>query len=245
MYDAPRLVAITGPSQVEEGKTLDLTCTTSVSNPPASLTWSVAGEIVEETKSVVGRHEDGGWVTSSDLIRYPMGRANVSEVMVECHALNPAVNHIVKQFKSITVTKPPGVPVFEGNLRREVVAGTTLDVTCTTVGGHPPPTMRIYKEAEATLTDLRREGNLTRARAEVRVAPEDNGAKLTCEASSSPQTTPVSTSSTLTVLCKTLAVNNTSSSPPYTHTHTHTRTLKVSHDVGLVSSGSAWSHVMH
>ncbi|XP_069957515.1 nephrin-like [Cherax quadricarinatus] len=195
VYYAPRLVSITGPSQVEEGKTLDLTCTTSVSNPPASLSWSVAGETLEEIKSVVERQEDGGWVTFSHLGQHPVGQHNLTEVMVECRAVNPAVEHVVKNFKIITITKPPGVPVFVGNLQREIIAGTTLDVTCTTVGGHPPPTVRIYKESEALLTELQREGsNLTRARAEVLVSPGDNGAELTCHASTSTHSAPVTTS---------------------------------------------------
>ncbi|XP_069188488.1 nephrin-like [Procambarus clarkii] len=200
VYYAPRMVSITGPSQVEEGKTLDLTCTTSVSNPPASLSWSVAGETIEETKTGVERREDGGWVTSSQLTRHPLGRANATEVVVECRAVNPAVEHVVKKIKIITITKPPGVPVFEDDLQREVIAGTTLQVTCTTTGGHPPPTVRIYKESEALLTELQREGNLTRARAEVELSPGDNGAKVTCDASTSPHTAPLTTSVVLTVL---------------------------------------------
>lgn len=39
-------------------------------------------------------------------------------------------------------TGPAGPPVFKSDLREPVVAGSMLDLTCVSVGGHPPPTLR-------------------------------------------------------------------------------------------------------
>ncbi|KAK8392360.1 hypothetical protein O3P69_014607 [Scylla paramamosain] len=200
VYYAPRTVTVLGPSQVEDGVTINLTCFTSVSNPPASLAWSVAGEMREASKAVVAPQEDGGWVSTSHLTHYKVDGANLSAVQVECRAVNPAIDHVVKKLKSITITQPPGPPRFLGDLRREVIAGTTLEVTCSSEGGRPPPSLRIYKAGEALLTDLQRSGNTTMGQAQVQVTPGDNGAEVTCEATNSPDSAPPSASFTLSVL---------------------------------------------
>ncbi|XP_071517139.1 nephrin-like [Panulirus ornatus] len=181
----PATVTISGPAQVGIGETLNLTCETSDSNPPASLTWTLQGEVMETSKSVVGRDGSGGWVTSSTLTYYTVRSANVTEVKVECRALNPAVEEVVTKVTTVTIISkftrsqcdpsvipctrsqydpsvipytrsqcdpsvtpctrsqwPAGRPVFESDLRDEVIAGTNLDLTCLSIGGHPPPSVR-------------------------------------------------------------------------------------------------------
>ncbi|XP_063888638.1 synaptogenesis protein syg-2-like [Scylla paramamosain] len=112
VYYAPASVSIRGPAQVGAGDTLNLTCETSDSNPPASITWTLQGEVVENSKSVVAKDGAGGWVTSS-RVSQRVDSAAVSPLRVECRALNPAVEQVIRRTTTITVTRPAGPPVFQ------------------------------------------------------------------------------------------------------------------------------------
>ncbi|XP_066948196.1 nephrin-like [Macrobrachium rosenbergii] len=200
VFYKPTTVIITGPSEVQEGSPINLTCKSSESNPPASLTWTVDGEVMETSKSVAEKADTGGWMTSSVLNEYVVTSRNATEIHVECRAINPTIDEVVKTKKVIIITRPAGRPIFENDLRSEIVSGTTLDLTCLSIGGHPPPKIRIYKEDEEIVTELLHEGNVTLARAEIEVTPVDNGAKVTCEVTNPATETPLTTSSRLKVL---------------------------------------------
>ncbi|KAK8742450.1 hypothetical protein OTU49_001881, partial [Cherax quadricarinatus] len=67
VHYAPAQVRVSGPTVVAAGEHLTLTCVTSPSNPPATITWTVDGAQVNTTTSTVSKDEGGGWVTSSRL----------------------------------------------------------------------------------------------------------------------------------------------------------------------------------
>ncbi|KAK8727086.1 hypothetical protein OTU49_009932, partial [Cherax quadricarinatus] len=136
-----------------------------------------------------------GWVTTSHLTHYRVRSRKVTEVVVECRAMNPAIEQVVSKTRIISVTKPAGPPRLEGDLGDSYLAGTTLDLACSSVGGHPPPTIRIYKEEEEVATEVVREMNVTRGRAKLRLTPADNGAKVTCEVTTLGSTSPPLTAS--------------------------------------------------
>ncbi|XP_050729208.1 nephrin-like isoform X2 [Eriocheir sinensis] len=201
VYYPPASVTIRGPAQVGAGDTLNLTCETSDSNPPASITWTVQGEVIENSRSVVAKDGAGGWVTSS-RVSHPVGGAagRGGSVKVECRALNPAVEQVVRRTTTVTITRPAGPPVFKSDLREPVVAGTMLDLTCVSVGGHPPPTLRVYKGEEEVATEVVVEAGVTEARVEVEVTAADNRKEVSCDVSSTAtNATPQSTSATLSV----------------------------------------------
>lgn len=50
------------------------------------------------------RVSSGGWVTSSELTQYVPRSPKVTEVVVECRAINPAIDHVVKKTKIINIT---------------------------------------------------------------------------------------------------------------------------------------------
>ncbi|XP_066939090.1 nephrin-like [Macrobrachium rosenbergii] len=200
VYYPPSYVSLTGPSQVEEGGSVWLTCESSESNPSSTLTWSVQGKEVTTAKSSVGQVSSGGWVTSSDLTQYVVRAGLVPEITVECKASNPAFQKYASKTLVIAVTKPPGPPSWETDLGREVVSGATLDLSCSSVGGTPPPTLRIYKEDDVLPTKLEKKGNMTRASSLIKITASDNGSKLTCEVSSLATRMPLTTSARLSVL---------------------------------------------
>ncbi|XP_069164061.1 nephrin [Procambarus clarkii] len=181
VYYVPSFVSLIGPTQVEEGASISLTCETSKSNPPVSIIWRVQGETVTGEPETMVRVSTGGWVTTSQLTHHKVRSRKVTEVVVECRALNPAIEQIVSKTRIVAITKPAGPPRFEGDLERNFLAGTTLDLVCSSIGGHPPPTIRIYKEEEEVPTEVTRELNVTRGRGSVGLTPADNGARVTCE----------------------------------------------------------------
>ncbi|KAG7171408.1 Nephrin-like 18, partial [Homarus americanus] len=207
VYYVPSFVSLTGPSQVEEGAPISLTCETSKSNPPASLVWRVQGETVTGEPETMVRVSTGGWVTTSQLTHYKVRSRKVTEVVVECKALNPAIDQTVTKTRIIAITKPAGPPRFEGDLHRQFLAGTTIDLLCSSMGGHPAPTIRIYKEEEEIPTEVVREMNVTRGRAKVGLTPADNGAKVTCEVTSVGSTSaPLTASARLTKVYRIISI---------------------------------------
>ncbi|XP_042223604.1 nephrin-like [Homarus americanus] len=200
VYYAPSSLTIKGLTQVEVGGAVNLTCETSDSNPPASLTWTIQGEVQEHSKSVVGKDGSGGWVTSSHLIHRTVTSNNQSEVTLECRALNPAIQEVIKKTTVVTIIRPAGRPVFEADLNDDLMAGTSLDLTCVSVGGHPPPSIRVFKGEEELATETRTEAGLTRARLEVELTPADNGVEVSCQVDNPALSTPLHTASTLSVL---------------------------------------------
>ncbi|XP_047471502.1 nephrin-like [Penaeus chinensis] len=202
VYYPSSYVSLAGPAHVKVGEPISLTCETAESNPPSSLTWVVQGEVVQGVKERVSRVSSGGWVTSSELTKYVVRSRRISEVVVECRALNPAIDRVVKKTSIIDITQPPGPPVLEGDIHAEVVAGSTISLACTSKGGRPRPVIRIYKKDKLLPTELMRGVGVTRARSEVVVTPADNGVRVTCEVSSPATTAPLATSTTLAVFCK-------------------------------------------
>nr|XP_045618414.1 nephrin-like [Procambarus clarkii] len=201
VYYAPSTVTITGPAQVEAGGLLNLTCESSDSNPPASLTWTIQGEPEDRSKSVVGRDGSGGWVTSTHLTHQVVPTlTNLTHVTVECRALNPAIERVVKKVTTVTLIRPAGRPVFESELSEALVAGTILDLTCVSVGGHPPPSVRVYKGEQEMAAEVTLEGGVSKAVLEVEVQPADNGVEVKCEVHNPATLTPLLTSHNLSVL---------------------------------------------
>ncbi|ROT64712.1 hypothetical protein C7M84_017343 [Penaeus vannamei] len=64
-----------------------------------------SGEVVQGVKERVSRVSSGGWVTSSELTKYVVRSRRISEVVVECRALNPAIDRVVKKTSIIDITQ--------------------------------------------------------------------------------------------------------------------------------------------
>ncbi|KAK8397705.1 hypothetical protein O3P69_004470 [Scylla paramamosain] len=213
VYYAPSSVSVSGPRQVTLGEVVSLTCETSESNPPAVLTWRVDGEEVRATREIMSEVSTGGWATSSELIHRVPDSTPATQVTVECLVVNPAVTRPRSKTVFISITKPAGPPIFEGNPGRDVLAGTTIDVICLSHGGHPAPNMRLYKVNQPITTIVTRKGNVTRAKAQLQVIPSDNGSEVTCEVTSSAAGRPMTASFAMSVLFPPWEVNGWVSPP--------------------------------
>ncbi|KAK7071398.1 hypothetical protein SK128_022041, partial [Halocaridina rubra] len=106
----------------------------------------------------------------------------------------------------------PGQPVVDVDVRGPVVAGTVLEMTCTSRDGHPPPRIRLFKGEEEVEVQEQQKGNLTWARAAFKVAPQDNGVEIKCEVSNPATSTPLTSHTTINILFPAWEVN-TSSTP--------------------------------
>nr|XP_053642776.1 nephrin-like isoform X2 [Cherax quadricarinatus] len=198
----PLEVSVLGPSRVEAGTSVSLTCVTSEANPPASLTWLIQGEAVSSPAAVVSQVRSGGWVSRSRLVQKVQEshlREDTHQLQVVCKAQHPVLARPMYKTFLLSVTEPAGPPVLEGDLTQEVTQGTWLNLTCSAAGGHPQPTLRMYKDGVLIPTKVVQEGAVTRVRGQVKVTPADNGSEVKCEVTSAASGSPKVTSRTLTV----------------------------------------------
>nr|XP_045610946.1 nephrin-like [Procambarus clarkii] len=212
VHYAPAQVRVSGSTVVAAGEEFSLTCVSSPANPPASITWLVDGAQVNTTTTRESKDEGGGWVTTSLLTQEAARSGQVREMVVTCQAHHLEAGEAISHTRSITVIRAPGAPVIEVQARGQVVAGTNLDVSCTSKGGHPPPQFRIYKGGDQELeTETQTSGNTSRARASFRAAPADNGAHLTCAVTNPALATPLVVNTTLSLLFAPWEVRGTAS----------------------------------
>ncbi|XP_071529342.1 nephrin-like isoform X2 [Panulirus ornatus] len=199
----PSQVSLEGSSWMEEGGSLSMQCETSESNPPATLTWLVQGEAVASPAAEVRRgNSGGGWVTRSRLVWRQLAgtRQAADRVLVECRTHHPTLGSPLRKTMLLTVTKPVGAPMLEGDASKEVVAGTSINLTCSVQGGQPPPSIRIFKNGRLVRTEVAHGDTRSRAWGEVEVTPADNGSEVKCEVTSPASGTPRVTSTKLSVL---------------------------------------------
>ncbi|XP_071534248.1 synaptogenesis protein syg-2-like isoform X2 [Panulirus ornatus] len=199
----PARVNITGPAAVATGDLYHLTCTTAPANPPSTITWIVQGTSISSATSKVAEAEDGGWVTSSRLSRRLVrAEGGASETRVECRADNAATLRGVTRSHVINILERPGEPVVEVVEEGEqvVLSGQALTVQCTSTGGNPAPDLTLFKgDQRLEEVELEVEGDLSLARASVRVNASDHGQVIRCEATNLATSSPVTGQTTIRV----------------------------------------------
>ncbi|KAK1151887.1 nephrin isoform X3 [Acipenser oxyrinchus oxyrinchus] len=116
-----------------------------------------------------------------------------------CLAMNEAVSQPVETGFTMRVLFPPQPPRIEGYDRPEVKAGETLSLECKSIGGNPLATLQWSKNDEVISTswDTVSLTNTARSPLSLHIQPEDNMARLTCEAVN--QVTPVPLQHTITL----------------------------------------------
>ncbi|XP_037795078.1 synaptogenesis protein syg-2-like [Penaeus monodon] len=184
VHYGPAWVEVTGPTVAAAGQQFAVTCRTSPSNPPATITWRLQGNRVTSGAQLIKEDEGGGWVTSSEMTYHLARSRKVSELTVECIAQDEKGDNIVSQTHVISIIKRPGWPVVEVEETEEgaeIAAGDTVNAVCVSEGGIPPPDVLMYKGDEKLPITVVYEGAVTRARAEVKVTAADNGAKVRCD----------------------------------------------------------------
>jgi hypothetical protein len=139
-----------GPSSVDifpppcpllPGYPSTLSCSSSSSNPPAVLHWSVLDDkgrevdipaLLQDTSTTWAGH---GWITSSTAqLNYI---ANLRFVTVQCTATNTALQHKVKDKVVVTMTSPP-TTVTISSQPHQAVSGEAVEVRCVSSPSVPP-----------------------------------------------------------------------------------------------------------
>ncbi|XP_066981601.1 nephrin-like isoform X2 [Macrobrachium rosenbergii] len=186
----PAKVFIKGPNTASADKTFTLTCQTSPANPAANITWFIQGDRMVRARLKTTEDEGGGWVTYSEL-SHTLQSTEDAHINVECQAANSASEAPATETKVINVIKRPGWPELTIQGNGPVTAGTKLGVKCTSEGGNPPPTVRLYLGDEELETTVKHEETDTTAEATLEVTAGNNGEKVTCELISPATSSPI------------------------------------------------------
>ncbi|XP_069983545.1 synaptogenesis protein syg-2-like [Penaeus vannamei] len=200
VHYAPDDVVMTGPTVVTAGQQYTLSCVTTAANPPATLSWRINGEEAETSPPLERQDGQGGWVTSSQLVRRAGDTLSLTEARVECAALHPALKADLTRTRLINVIRSPERPVLEVDSRGKLVTGSILELTCATQGGFPPPKIQLFKGGAQLEVSVKQRGNATRARAALKVAPADNGAEVRCQVSNAATPEPLAATATISLL---------------------------------------------
>ncbi len=98
---APASVELKGPREARAGEDLTYECTTSNSNPPASIQWIVDNVTMASLHSRTSESPLGGWVTHSNVsVRV---RSSDRNKIITCNVINSELNAIKTESAILTV----------------------------------------------------------------------------------------------------------------------------------------------
>lgn len=170
-----------GTREARAGEVLTYECTTSNSNPPATIQWVVDNVTMPSLHSRTSESPMGGWVTHSN-ISVTVGKEDRNKI-ITCNVINSELNAVKTESAILTVIYPPGEPQIQGLDTNEVLtAGNLKRITCTSISGNPLATLKWYNGDQELVSIYLTRDNY--ASAEVAFVPQgsDNGRQLRCEA---------------------------------------------------------------
>lgn len=187
---APATVELRGSTEARAGEELTYECSTSNSNPAATIQWVVDNTTVASADSYNEESPLGGYVTHANVtVRV---RPSDRNKIISCNVVNSELNDIKTESTMLTVIYPPGPPQVQGLDDGEVLtAGSLKRLTCTSISGNPLATLKWFNgEKELVSIYLTRDSY---ASAEVAFVPRgsDNGGQLRCEATNVASTVPL------------------------------------------------------
>ena len=196
VHFAPDTVTVTGQKLGKAGEQIQLTCTSSHSNPAASLIWLSKGLTVAGAQEQVSASSDGGHITVSTLTVTLTNQE--STVLFMCQASN--YSRVVDTIE-LSVLYPPGQPVIEGyNPNGYAEAGESLSLKCISSGGNPTANLKWFRGSELLTSDPQIVlGNAVTSDLVIVPKPSDNQAVIKCTASNEATSVPLETSVILTV----------------------------------------------
>uniref|UniRef100_A0A8C4T5C1 NPHS1 adhesion molecule, nephrin n=1 Tax=Erpetoichthys calabaricus TaxID=27687 RepID=A0A8C4T5C1_ERPCA len=160
-----------------------LTCQVTDTKPAAELKfWKSGVELTGEDSSSVGGSKDK--LSSMEAVIRVTPQSSDNGRRMECLAFHPAVSQPLRTGFTMKVLFPPQPPRIEGYDKPEVKAKDTLKLECKSTGGNPLATLQWSKNDEVLSTswEIDAATNTARSLLTMEVKPEDNMAKLTCEA---------------------------------------------------------------
>ncbi|KAK2152414.1 hypothetical protein LSH36_329g02058 [Paralvinella palmiformis] len=177
----PKKVMISGQEHAKAGETIKLKCETSISNPPAVISWFSRGRLIDSIITSTKPSPKGGFITTSEI--EVTLTSNDDQVVYQCNGNNEALGLGAMDTISLKVVYPPGQPTITGYTEgREVTAGQIQSMTCQSMGGNPPATLTWWKGNEQLQAVSTRNFGLVSSQVSFILKPDDNGAEYRCNA---------------------------------------------------------------
>ncbi|KAH7715518.1 immunoglobulin I-set domain-containing protein [Aphelenchoides avenae] len=182
---APSNVYLNGSTTMRRGESMIVTCASSPSNPPSTISWLNNGTTTMPQPQVE-RSEGHGTVTESiftvDSDTIP---SEEDQLTVECVANNSEGS--VRQQHNIRVLSPASLPVIHGFERGPMLEGELLNLTCEAHGDNPPPTLSWYIGMEELMeTQSTISGDVAQSAVSVLLDRSMNAQQIRCEAENVP-----------------------------------------------------------
>ncbi|XP_065200589.1 nephrin-like isoform X2 [Planococcus citri] len=199
VFFGPADVAISGAGEGKTGDVVSVTCTTTTSNPPAEIAWTVDGHQNTNGVSTYSPGDYGGKITISTLeITIPSQK---EEVKISCLGANPKMPKQSQREKHIQVHYPPGQPIISGFVKNGyILSDSKLTLTCTSSGGNPLASLTWYKNNKKFSGGTKTSDNsMASANITFITNKDDNGAVYKCEAVNPTIETPLIATMTLNV----------------------------------------------
>ncbi|XP_059497247.1 nephrin [Stegostoma tigrinum] len=179
-------------------------CTASNAKPTPNITFTKDGVAFSGSEATVMPGSKAKLFSTVSVIRIiPEIADNGKEVV--CSVMNPALSAPITRVLVMNVLYPPEVPSIEGH-RKQVAAGETLHLVCTSRSGNPLATLQWLKLGlqEDVVVSQKWEADIptrsSRSFLSYRTQPEDDGVTLSCEALNEVTVTPLRAIITLNVL---------------------------------------------
>ncbi|XP_040568180.1 nephrin isoform X2 [Lepeophtheirus salmonis] len=197
---APSKIYLYGPNEARRDDSVDYSCSTSNSNPPAIIQWIIDNSTLDASSYFTQKLPSpmGGWITVSNIsVKVEENKKNK---IVSCHVLNSELNDVKTKSQILSVIYPPGTPTIQGLSFDDVlIAGKLKRLKCTSMAGNPPPTLRWYRGKELLHSRTVITDQFASAELEFIPARKDNLGDLRCEAINSALRFPVYASQNLSV----------------------------------------------
>lgn len=205
------------------GDTVQLSCQTSLSNPPAQISWSLNGHPVENSTFTTLASQNGGWISSSNISikidsnsRIFVAACNALNTKLKEHAVGSHRIHVLCKYLDslrrlqpqllrycVVFVDPPSQPLLTGYNEGDVItSGSVKKLHCISTGGNPPPTMTWYKNGRKLNTISKVQDAKVISELTILVNASDNNAIYNCEIQSPALEIPLFTSKILSVNCK-------------------------------------------
>ena len=98
---APTSVELKGAREAKANEELTYECSTSNSNPPATIQWIVDNTTVAPLQSVTEKSPLGGWITKSNIS--VKVRSSDRNKIITCNVINSELNAIKTESAILTV----------------------------------------------------------------------------------------------------------------------------------------------
>ncbi|XP_006899776.1 PREDICTED: nephrin [Elephantulus edwardii] len=185
------------------GQAYTVTCVTGDAKPAPDITFFQSGQTISDVFVDVNDGSQERLFTTEATARVTPQSSDNGQLLV-CEGSSPALEFPMKVSITMNILFPPGPPVIEwpGLDEGHVRAGQILELPCKAQGGNPPATLQWLKNGQpvSTAWGTQHAQAVARSTLLMTVRPEDQGARLSCEAHNSVSTETQERSVTLQVI---------------------------------------------